>query len=374
MRKNLHNYKEALAENRDWDTKARKDLATGKIKGAFAGPHRSYPISSAADVTNAWNLAGHADNPDEVRRNIKRIAKQHGWESGLPKTAREKYADTPEPVTVDVPVAILGSWEHPQYGETTFTEQDFSEMQENFEQNTIGYEPPLYIGHDRSQPACGYLTRLYREDDVLWGTFELLSEEKYEDLDGYRYSSPEITRETASKTDGSNIGTVLTGLALTNHPFLTGMPRVSLSAGGQQCSTAKYFFMCLDNPDIAYDVLLNERRTYGKQVVWNEEGNVLLYVTADDNPVADQGFMCSSCAFYTQAGYCELIGLKPPNPVEPGGYCKLWFPVRDEENAEVPEEEAEDINSMVTMLNDFCYAEQGYEALVKYIEEDNSEE
>ena len=45
----------------------------------FAGPNRSFPISSPEHAKAAWDLAGHAENPEEVRRNIKRIAKKKAY-------------------------------------------------------------------------------------------------------------------------------------------------------------------------------------------------------------------------------------------------------------------------------------------------------
>jgi hypothetical protein len=45
---------------------------------SFAGPHRSFPIKVQKDVQDAWDLAGHAANPDAVRAKIKRIAKSKG--------------------------------------------------------------------------------------------------------------------------------------------------------------------------------------------------------------------------------------------------------------------------------------------------------
>jgi hypothetical protein len=53
----------------------------------FAGPDQSYPIKDASDVADAWDLAGHAADPDAVRAKIKAIAKRKGFEASLPKTA-----------------------------------------------------------------------------------------------------------------------------------------------------------------------------------------------------------------------------------------------------------------------------------------------
>jgi hypothetical protein len=71
-----------------WNTSKRERLKKGIIKGAFAGPNQTFPINGPEDVGNAWDLAGKAGDPDEVRRNILSIAKENGWESGLPATAK----------------------------------------------------------------------------------------------------------------------------------------------------------------------------------------------------------------------------------------------------------------------------------------------
>lgn len=72
----------------------------------FAGPHESFPIEEPGDVTDAWDLAGHADNPDAVRRHIISIARRKGPEfvARLPKTANVSKEDTsvPKPNKIDL--------------------------------------------------------------------------------------------------------------------------------------------------------------------------------------------------------------------------------------------------------------------------------
>lgn len=80
-------YTEYELNFRDWTADDREKLAKGQLKGAFAGPNRSFPIASCEDVSDAWKLAGQAENPDQIRRNIIKIAKKYGWEDCLPDTA-----------------------------------------------------------------------------------------------------------------------------------------------------------------------------------------------------------------------------------------------------------------------------------------------
>lgn len=82
-------FSEYTIEFRNWTADERDRLAKGEIKGGFAGPNQSFPIAGPPDVADAWKLAGHAQNPDEVRRNIIRIAKKFGWTDALPQSAIE---------------------------------------------------------------------------------------------------------------------------------------------------------------------------------------------------------------------------------------------------------------------------------------------
>lgn len=74
---------------REWTKREREMLAKGEIKGGFAGPDNTFPIAGPEDVADAWRLAGHSDNPEEIRKNIIKIAKKYGWLSSLPKSAHE---------------------------------------------------------------------------------------------------------------------------------------------------------------------------------------------------------------------------------------------------------------------------------------------
>jgi hypothetical protein len=139
---------------------------------------------------------------------------------------------------IKVPFCRIGEWTHPIYGKLTFTQQDLDDIVSNFNSQIIGYEPPLFLGHpvdgatQEGHPAEGFLHRLEQEDDVLYGLFEMVNEETYSSVSSgrYRYSSGEFVRNYTSKESGKPVGTVLVGVALTNRPFLTGLPRVSTLA------------------------------------------------------------------------------------------------------------------------------------------------
>jgi hypothetical protein len=78
------------AEYREWSTEKRKDLESGKVKGQFAGPNQSFPVSTAEDVSAAWSSVGHAKDPRKVMANIIKIAKNMGLEEGLPDSVKKR--------------------------------------------------------------------------------------------------------------------------------------------------------------------------------------------------------------------------------------------------------------------------------------------
>lgn len=90
---NCHSCKAKAAEDqefREWTMKKRKELQSGDVKGEFAGPGMSFPISSAQDVSAAWASVGRAANPRKVMAEIIRIAQKYGWTGGLPQTVKDR--------------------------------------------------------------------------------------------------------------------------------------------------------------------------------------------------------------------------------------------------------------------------------------------
>ena len=81
------------AEFREWSGKKREEMAKGEIKGKFAGPDESFPISNATDVKAAWSSVGRAKNPRAVMKRIIAIAKEMGLESALPESVKQRLAD-----------------------------------------------------------------------------------------------------------------------------------------------------------------------------------------------------------------------------------------------------------------------------------------
>ena len=77
-------------EYREWSTEKRKALKEGRVKGSFAGPDMSFPISSPVDVAAAWSSVGRAANPRAIMRKIIEIARRHDWTSGLPESVKAR--------------------------------------------------------------------------------------------------------------------------------------------------------------------------------------------------------------------------------------------------------------------------------------------
>lgn len=88
--------------------------------GYFAGPGTSFPLKDCSDVGDAWGLAGHADNPDQIRSNVKSWASKNNCTGSLPDTAKDDSksdrAAQPTPTGINDPEALhdpfLGKHSH----------------------------------------------------------------------------------------------------------------------------------------------------------------------------------------------------------------------------------------------------------------------
>lgn len=98
-------------------TQAKREAYHKSHPENFAGPDGSYPIEDSNDVKDAWDLAGHADNPDAIRSKVKSIAKRLGLSDALPDTAKDKKAsrsmDTELETQMYVPITRIDKekWE-----------------------------------------------------------------------------------------------------------------------------------------------------------------------------------------------------------------------------------------------------------------------
>jgi hypothetical protein len=88
--------------------------AAQRKKDPHAGPGDSFP-EDAAHLKAAWDLAGHAANPDEIRRHVIEFARRHGMMDRLPASARNWHAadETIKKATGDdLKAAMSMAWMH----------------------------------------------------------------------------------------------------------------------------------------------------------------------------------------------------------------------------------------------------------------------
>ena len=100
----------------------------------------------------------------------------------------------------------------------------------NFEGKVYGTDVQVNLGHDREGEAAGWVTKLFRDGDVLFAEVEWtpLGIEKIQ-AKQYRFTSSELALEYPHATTGEKVKNVFTGVALTNVPAIKGMQPVTLS-------------------------------------------------------------------------------------------------------------------------------------------------
>lgn len=132
---------------------------------------------------------------------------------------------------ITLPVLPAGTFQHPSYGELSWTADKFGRMIANHEARVTGYEPMLNIDHATHNPfaaecpAYGWLkTLMVGEGGGLYARIELtdLGVEAIRSK-RYRYTSAEVTGLYAN-SKGEEFQDVICGLALTNTPFHDTMP------------------------------------------------------------------------------------------------------------------------------------------------------
>jgi hypothetical protein len=138
-----------------------------------------------------------------------------------------------------IPAHMIGSWHHPQYGTIDMTQEKMDQLKRNFADNVIGRKVFVRIGHDKGSaptfgdaPAEAVVQELVQEGQVLYALAEPNDENAAELIRSgrYRYTSPEYQENYQSKLDGSFKGATLEAIALTNEPFLPGLPENRLLA------------------------------------------------------------------------------------------------------------------------------------------------
>lgn len=162
---------------------------------------------------------------------------------------------------IKVPLAMVGEWSHPVYGEVSFTEKDLNQIRKNYEKNSTGFTPYATFGHldeehhsTDSARKRGDMKEVVVENNVAYGIFDV-NEKVYESvLDGeYEYASGEFNRNFMDK-EGNKVGTALLRVALTNSPFIPfGDAKIeALSTNSENCpenNQSNVFLLSIDAPD-----------------------------------------------------------------------------------------------------------------------------
>jgi len=169
---------------------------------------------------------------------------------------------------IKVPIAFEWKGSHPEYGEVNISPEKIDQMLSNWKTAAAGYEPSLKIGHklpgsDRfgDEASEGWPESLYVEGDTLYGEFLPTNDQLYTDVEKrvYRYASAEIIPNAIDKTTGKEIGCVLTGVALTNEPFLPMRERtVEVIEKFSDTTPACVFTFTLDTPETTMTDLNNQ--------------------------------------------------------------------------------------------------------------------
>lgn len=192
----------------------------------------------AAHLRNALARLSQTDIPAaakaEAFRKLHAAAREVGVD--VSEDDKKKFADAQ---MMKIPVGRIGKWKHPRYGPIEMSQRTFDEMIRNFRSKAIGRDPFIRIGHDKADDptfggakAEGWITDLVQEGDVLYALADPTNPDVAEMVRSkkYRYSSPEYQENYIDKETGSNVGTVLLALSLTNEPFLTRLPEARLLA------------------------------------------------------------------------------------------------------------------------------------------------
>lgn len=179
----------------------------------------------------------------------------NAWYGGKQELSLER------PNKIKVPFVKTGAWKHDIYGEVKFTEDDITQLVDNFKKDVVGFKPYLTLGHLDEEPEStdshrkrGDLQDIVIENDVAYGIFDV-NDDIYNSIQRgeYEYSSGEFNRSFTSKDDGSKVGTAVIRVALTNSPFLPfGNDKIqALSDKAESCPETNescVFLLSIDAP------------------------------------------------------------------------------------------------------------------------------
>lgn len=186
---------------------------------AYNSAHKQYKGDEAKANATAWSA---------VKKKYKKNKEGKWVAMGEPRLIFDvslEFKEMPDgKYKSTIPVARVGKWKHPEYGEFEITSNDLSEISSNFGMTRESLPPVNYEhgeGVDASIGAAGWMQKIWRDDDRLLA-------EVYWTKDGwgkvkegaFKYISPEIRFNYKDKENGKDQGTVLVGAALTTMPWI----------------------------------------------------------------------------------------------------------------------------------------------------------
>lgn len=149
-------------------------------------------------------------------------------------------------VVKEIQVLKVGAFKHAVYGDFTIGPDDLKAFKENFDGNVLGIQVQANFDHGQSiahgTKASGWIKQLTikAEGNELWATVEW-TEEAVRGIKAkeWRYSSAELRWVWKHPETGKEHKKVLTGLALTNQPFIKGMQPIAASEHKNQTERTK---------------------------------------------------------------------------------------------------------------------------------------
>jgi hypothetical protein len=147
---------------------------------------------------------------------------------GLADLATAEYDDNN---LAEVEMLRVGTFNHPKYGELDITEDFLNKIKANFDGGVLKREVSFDWDHDQKN-ASSWLRGLQVVDGVLVGSVEFTPRGKQSVSDKeYGYFSVEYQDNYTDAETGDEYGPTLTGGALTNRPFISGLKKIEF-----QCS------------------------------------------------------------------------------------------------------------------------------------------
>ena len=140
-----------------------------------------------------------------------------------------------------IPIALTGKWNKDGH-EFSITLDDLKQMVANFSARKNGKVVVDYehasenpkVAKGNPIPAAGWIEAMELVGATVFASVDWTKEAATMIKDkAYRFVSPAIDWFAVNKETGDGIGTALSSLALTNHPFLEELPALCLSAKGE---------------------------------------------------------------------------------------------------------------------------------------------